>query len=92
MAASTVTSIDAELRPGVRLGKPRTFWGMALRSLQQDKASIFAIMVLALMGLLAIFAGVITAASGVNPLATNPANQFSPPYICLLYTSPSPRD
>ena len=81
MAASTVTSIDAELRPGVRLGKPRTFWGMALRSLRQDRVSIVAIIFLALMSFLAIAASAITGALGVDPNATNPANQFSPPYL-----------
>jgi len=94
MAASTVTSIDAELRVGARLGKPLTFWGMAVRSLRQDKVSIAAIIFLAFMGVLALLADVITGALGVNPISTNPANQFSPPYIWpyitwLLGTDPA---
>ncbi len=81
MAASTVTSINAELRPGAGLGKPQTYWGMAMRSLRRDKVSIVAIVFLVIMGTLALLAGVITGALGVDPNATNPANQFSPPYI-----------
>jgi peptide/nickel transport system permease protein len=81
MAASTVPSINAELRPGVRLGKPQTYWGMAMRSLRRDKVSVVAVIFLVIMGTLALLAGVITSALGVDPNATNPANQFSPPYV-----------
>ncbi|MBP8293234.1 MAG: ABC transporter permease [Caldilineaceae bacterium] len=81
MTLTSITSTDTSLRTNGGLGKPRTFWGMALRSLRQDRVSIVAIIFLALMSLLAISASAITGALGVDPNATNPANQFSPPYL-----------
>ena len=58
--------------------QPRTFWRMALRSLRHERLSIVDHF-LPLMGLLAVLAGVITGAMGVNPTATDPKSSFRRP-------------
>jgi len=66
---------------GILLRKPQTYWGMALASLRRDRLTLVALGFVAFIGLLALSAGVITAAIGVSPTQTNPANQFQQPYI-----------
>lgn len=61
--------------------KPQTFWGMALTSLRHDRLTIIALSFVVLLVLLAIFAGVISDAMGIDPLATQPVNKFQQPYI-----------
>lgn len=61
--------------------KPQTYWGMALASLRRDRLTLVALGFVALIALLALGAGVITAAIGVSPTQTNPANQFQQPYL-----------
>ena len=52
-----------------------------MASLRRDKLTIVAIGFVVVMALLALGAGVITSAIGVDPNATNPANQFQQPYL-----------
>lgn len=61
--------------------KPQTYLGMALASLRRDRLTLAAFGFVLLIGLLALGAGVITSAIGVNPTQTNPANQFQQPYL-----------
>lgn len=61
--------------------KPQTFWDMALQSLRRDKLTIVAIAFLLIISLLAIGAGAISGAIGVDPYTTNPQNAFAPPYL-----------
>ena len=61
--------------------KPQTFWGMALTSLRRDRLTLLALGFILLLVLLALFAGVITNALGVDPLSTLPANKFQQPYL-----------
>ncbi len=61
--------------------KPQTYWGMALASLRRDRLTLVALGFVAFIGALALGAGIITAAIGVSPTQTNPANQFQQPYI-----------
>ncbi len=61
--------------------KPQTYLGMALASLRRDKLTLIAIGFIVFVALLAIGAGAITGAIGVEPNATNPANQFQQPYL-----------
>ncbi|HAJ36669.1 MAG TPA: hypothetical protein DCL15_13360, partial [Chloroflexi bacterium] len=65
----------------VLVRKPQTYWSMALASLRRDRLTLVALGFIALIGLLALGAGMITAAIGVSPTQTNPANQFQQPYI-----------
>lgn len=66
---------------GILVRKPQTYWDMALVSLRRDRLTLVALGFVAFIGLLALGAGVITAAIGVSPTQTNPANQFQQPYI-----------
>lgn len=61
--------------------KPQTYWSMAFASLRRDKLTIVALSFIAVIGLLALGAGVLTNAIGVSPTQTNPANQFQQPYL-----------
>ena len=61
--------------------KPQTYLGMAMASLRRDKLTIVAIGFVVVIALLAIGAGAITGAIGVEPNATNPVNQFQQPYL-----------
>lgn len=61
--------------------KPQTYWGMALASLRRDRLTLVALGFVAFIALLALGAGAITAAIGVSPTQTNPANQFQQPYL-----------
>ena len=61
--------------------KPQTYLGMALASLRRDKLTLIAIGFVVAVALLALGAGAITGAIGVEPNATNPANQFQQPYL-----------
>ena len=61
--------------------KPQTYLGMAMASLRRDKLTIVAIGFVVVIALLAIGAGAITGAIGVEPNATNPVNQFQQPSL-----------
>lgn len=61
--------------------KPQTYWSMALASLRRDKLTLISIGFILLLGLLAISAGWLSNAMGVNPFSTLPANKFQQPYI-----------
>ncbi len=61
--------------------KPQTYLGMAVASLRRDKLTMVAIGFVVVVALLALGAGAITGALGVEPNATNPANQFQQPYL-----------
>lgn len=61
--------------------KPQTYWSMARTSLSRDKLTLIAMSFILLIGLLAIFAGTISSALGVDPYDTEPANKFQTPYI-----------
>lgn len=61
--------------------KPQTYWSMARTSLRRDRLTIVAISLILVIGLLSIFAGVISSALGVDPYGTEPANKFQEPYI-----------
>ncbi len=61
--------------------KPQTYLGMAMASLRRDKLTVIALGFVVLVALLAIGAGGITRSIGVDPTATNPANQFQQPYL-----------
>ena len=61
--------------------KPQTYWSMARTSLSRDRLTIAAMSLIMVIGLLAIFAGVISSALGVDPYGTEPANKFQQPYI-----------
>ncbi len=61
--------------------KPQTYWSMALSSLRRDRLTLTAMAFIVLMGLLAISAGVLSDALGVNPSSTLPANKFQTPYL-----------
>ena len=61
--------------------KPQTYWDMALQSLRRDKLTLVALGFLFVIVLLALGAGVISNALGVDPNSTNPAQAFAPPYI-----------
>jgi peptide/nickel transport system permease protein len=61
--------------------KPQTFWGMAISALRRDRLTLVALGFVVLIGLLAIFAGSISSALGVNPYTTNLANKFQAPYL-----------
>jgi peptide/nickel transport system permease protein len=61
--------------------KPQTYWGMALQSLRRDKLTLISLGFLFVIVLLALGAGVITNALGVDPNSTNPAQAFAPPYL-----------
>jgi peptide/nickel transport system permease protein len=79
----TTAPATLALGPGANQlsSKPRTYWGMAVASLRRDRLTSVAIGFLVLMATLAILADVITAGLGVDPNATNPRNQFAPPYL-----------
>jgi peptide/nickel transport system permease protein len=61
--------------------KPQSYWDMALRSLRRDKLTLISLGFLFLIILLALGAGVISSALGVDPSATDPAKAFAPPYL-----------
>jgi peptide/nickel transport system permease protein len=61
--------------------KPRTYASMAMDSLRHDRLTIVALGFIATISLLAILAGVISGALGVDPLSTEPSNKFQQPYI-----------
>ena len=85
MAVQPATSGDLTLRPDanaeVLRRKPQTFWGMAISSLRRDRLTLIALAFILLLGLLAIFAGVICDALGVDPYLNQPANKFQSPYL-----------
>lgn len=61
--------------------KPQTYWGMAFASLRRDRLTLIAIAFVLLMVLLAIGAGWITGALGVDPSSNELSNTFQQPYI-----------
>ena len=61
--------------------KPQTYWGMALQSLRRDKLTLVALGFLLVIVLLALGAGVISNALGVDPNSTHPDQAFAPPYL-----------
>lgn len=61
--------------------KPQTYLDMAVASLRRDKLTVVALGFVVWVAVLAIGAGAITRAIGVDPTATNPANQFQQPYL-----------
>ena len=61
--------------------KPQSAWAMALGELRKDKLTLAATVVIAVISLLAILAGPISTALGVNPDDTNPSNTFGKPYV-----------
>ena len=61
--------------------EPQSHWSMALRQLRKDKLTLFALSTITIMALLAILAGPITTALGVDPNTTNPDNAFAKPYL-----------
>ena len=75
-SAAAQLGIDSQLkRP------PQSYWGMAMASLRRDKLTLTAIGFVAVIALLAVFAGVISRGMGVDPNSTNPANAFQQPYV-----------
>lgn len=62
--------------------KPQTYLSMAIDSLRQDRLTLTAIWFIVLLGVLAIFAPILSnLLVGVGPNDTNPENQFSQPYV-----------
>jgi peptide/nickel transport system permease protein len=61
--------------------KPQSYWDMARQSLRRDKLTIIALSFLLVIVILAIGAGAISSALGVDPNTTDPAIAFSPPYL-----------
>lgn len=75
-------SVAAQLAMDSQLRRPpQSYWGMALASLRRDRLTLTAIGFVAVIAVLAIFAGVISQSMGVDPNSTNPANAFQKPYI-----------
>lgn len=85
MAVNSVESpVALQQRRGDEIslpGKPQTYWSMAFRSLRRDKLTLLAIGFIVLIALLAVFAGAICRALGVDPILNNLDNKFAPPYI-----------
>jgi peptide/nickel transport system permease protein len=61
--------------------KPQSYWDMARASLRRDKLTLLALGFLLAIVILALGAGVISNALGVDPNTTDPANAFAPPYL-----------
>lgn len=61
--------------------KPQSYLGMALARLRRDPLTLAALAFVLGVGLLAAAAGPITAALGVDPNQTHPANHFQQPYL-----------
>lgn len=61
--------------------KPQTFWSMALTTLRRDRLTLTALGFIVVIGLLAVFAGTISNALGVNQFTTNLSNKFQAPYL-----------
>ena len=61
--------------------KPQTYWGMALQSLRRDKLTLVALGFLLVIVILALSAGVLSNALGVDPNSTHPDQAFAPPYL-----------
>ncbi len=61
--------------------KPQTYGEMALQSLRRDKLTLLALSFLFVIIVLALGAGVISSALGVDPSTTDPAQAFAPPYL-----------
>lgn len=62
--------------------KPQTYLGMAVQSLRQDKLTLIALGFIALLTVLAVLAPILsTLLVGIGPNETNPANQFTKPYL-----------
>ncbi|MEZ4677737.1 MAG: ABC transporter permease [Caldilineaceae bacterium] len=82
---ATVLPGSSAARQGVEIQlrrKPQTYWSMALQSLRRDKLTITAMTIILLMGLLAVFAPILSQTLvGVGPNETNPNNAFAQPYI-----------
>jgi peptide/nickel transport system permease protein len=78
LPASSLGALAPELREP-RTG--RSFWSIAWRALRQDRLTLTALGFVALVGLLAASAGLITGALGVSPIATNPDNAYQQPYL-----------
>lgn len=75
--------LAAALRPvDARRPKSQSYWDMALRSLRQDRLTLVAFGVLFVLGLMALFASVLTEVLvGVGPNTTNPTHAFAQPYL-----------
>jgi ABC-type dipeptide/oligopeptide/nickel transport system permease subunit len=63
------------------LRKPQTFWSMALGTLRRDRLTLAALGFILLIALLAVGAGGISRALGVDQYSTNLANKFQAPYL-----------
>jgi len=63
------------------LRKPQSYGSMAMQSLRRDRLTLLAIFVILLMGLLALFAPVITNSMGIDPNRTNTNNSFQQPLL-----------
>jgi peptide/nickel transport system permease protein len=61
--------------------KPRTYASMAMDSLRRDRLTIAALAFIFTISMLAVLAGVISGALGVDPLSTEPSNKFQQPYV-----------
>ncbi len=61
--------------------KPQTYWGMAVGSIRRDRLTLTALGFIVLISLLALLAGVITSAIGVDQYSTNLPNKFQQPYL-----------
>lgn len=84
MAVQPATSTDfVGSGGGIELlaRKPQTYWGMAVTSLRRDRLTVIALTVVITVAVLAILAGVISGALGVNPYSTNISNKFQSPYF-----------
>ena len=62
--------------------KPRTYWSMAIQSIRRDKLTLSALIFLALLVLITIFAQPISQVMvGIGPNDTNADNTFARPYL-----------
>jgi peptide/nickel transport system permease protein len=85
MAIDQVQTAPAVYGPGpgdeLLRRKPQTYWDMARQSLRRDKLTLVALGFLLVILLLALGAGVISSALGVDPNSTHPDQAFAPPYL-----------
>lgn len=61
--------------------KPQTYWTMAIASIRRDRLTLASLTFIVVIGLLALGAGAISGALGVNPYSTQLDNKFQTPYI-----------
>ncbi len=86
MAVQQAQATSPQLDSGV-MGKsevrraPQSVWGRAFVELRKDKLTLAAIVVVIILSLLAIFAGVIDDALGIDPESTYTNNSFAQPYL-----------